>query len=484
MNRELKRVSIVVLLMFVALMTSTSIIQVFQADNLQADARNTRAVIEAYSAKRGPILVEGEAVALSKPIDDMYKFIRVYTDGQLYAPATGYYTIGQGSTGIENALNAELTGTANSQFFEKLNSIITGQIPQGAAVELTLDRVAQQAAWDALGDLQGAVIVTEPKTGRILAMVSKPSFDPNELAVHKTSTIIENYDALIADPADPLYNRAIAGNLNPPGSVFKLVVASAAFQSGKFTPDSQFPNPASFTLPGSTAVIYNSGRGTCGDGATVSIADAVRLSCNIPMAELGIALGSRAILDEAEKYGFNKELQVPLDVTPSTYEYTTDKAQVALSAFGQGSDRATPLQMAMVTAGIANGGTVMKPNLVDSILSPDLRVLDSFSPEVYSDAISPTTARQLTEIMVSGVENGAASNARIDGVSVAGKTGTAENGPDDPYTLWFTGFAPANNPEFAITVLIENGGGMGQEGYGNLLAAPIAKQVLEAVLNK
>lgn len=484
MNRELKRISIVVLLMFVALMTSTSIIQVFQVENLQADARNTRAVTQAYSAKRGPILVDGKAIASSKPSDDMYKFLRTYSDGPLYAPVTGYFTIGQGSTGIENSLNAELTGTANSQFLEKLNSTITGQVPQGAAVELTIDPVAQQAAWDALGDLQGAIIVTEPKTGRIRAMVSKPSFDPNDLAVHQTSEIIEAYDALIEDPSNPLYNRSIAGNLNPPGSVFKLVVASAALQSGRFTPDSQFANPASFQLPGSTSMIYNSGRGTCGDGPTVSLADAVRLSCNIPIAELGIALGSQAILDEAEKYGFNQEFEIPMDVTPSTYELTSDPAQLALSAFGQGNDRATPLQIAMVTAGIANGGTVMKPNLVDSILAPDLRVLSSFSPEVQSEAISPAVAKQLTQIMVSGVENGAASNARIDGVSVAGKTGTSENGADDPYTLWFTGFAPANNPEYAITVLIEDGGGMGQEGYGNLLAAPIAKQVLEAVLNK
>jgi peptidoglycan glycosyltransferase len=327
------------------------------------------------------------------------------------------------------------------------------------------------------------VVVTEPKTGRILAMVSKPTYDPNVLAVHDNGQVSDAYQALVDDPSEPLINRAV-NSLNPPGSVFKLVVVSAALESGKFTPESTFPNPATFQLPGSSSVVINSGGDPCGPGDTVTIATALRLSCNIPMAELGLQLGDKAIRDMAEKYGFNSDFSVPLPVTESRYPGQLDDAQTALSAFGQTDVRATPLQMAMVSGAIANGGVVMQPNLVDNILGPDLSPLQSFEPAELQRALSPENAATLTSMMVNGVEDGAASNARIDGVAVAGKTGTAENGADEPYTLWFTGFAPAEDPKYAITVLVENGGGLGQTGFGNLLAAPIAQQVLEAVLNK
>jgi peptidoglycan glycosyltransferase len=350
-------------------------------------------------------------------------------------------------------------------------------------VETTIDPVAQQAAWDALGDYTGAVVVTEPKTGRILAMVSKPSYDPNSLAIHNNQMVTATYENLISDPGAPLINRAI-DSLNPPGSVFKLVVVAAALESGKYTPESTFPNPPSFQLPGSSSVVINSGGGSCGPGETVTIATALRLSCNVPLAELGLALGDGAIREMAEKFGFNTEHMIPLPVTPSRYPDSLDDAQTALSAFGQYDVRATPLQMAMVSAAIANGGVAMQPNLVDQITAPDLRPLQTFEPQVFGQVLSAETAATLSQMMVNGVEDGAASNARIDGVDVGGKTGTAENGGDDPFTLWFTGFAPADDPRFAITVLVENGGGLGQRGYGNLLAAPIAQQVLEAVLNK
>ena len=483
MNRELKRVSIVVLVMFIALLSSTTIVQVFQADNLSADARNTRTLYDSYSVERGPILVAGEPIAQSMPSGDNYKFQRTYSNGPLYAPITGFIPVNGAPTGLEHALNGELSGTSNSQFFDKLSAIFTGKDPTGAAVETTIDPVAQQAAWDALGDFTGSVVVTEPKTGRVLAMVSKPGYDPNTLTVHDGKAVNSAYDALVGDPTDPLTNRAV-GDLNPPGSVFKLVVVTAALESGKFTPDSAFPNPGSFQLPGSSSVVINSGGGTCGPGDTVTIATALRLSCNIPMAELGLQLGDQVIRASAEKFGFNSDYTIPLDVAKSQYPSGMDDAQTALSAFGQFEVRATPLQMAMVSGAIANGGVAMVPNLVDQILAPNLTPLQSFQPKQLQRAMSPETAATITQMMVNGVQDGAASNARIDGVAVAGKTGTAENGADDPYTLWFTGFAPANDPRFAITVLVENGGGLGQTGYGNLLAAPIAKQVLEAVLNK
>lgn len=482
MNKELKRVSIVVLAMFLALFTSTTLIQVITADSLRADGRNTRTLYASYSAERGPILVDGQPIAVSVPTDDEYKFQRTYTNPLLYAPVTGYFTLNQGNTGIEGELNDYLSGTSNSQFLDSINAILTGQNPKGASVELTIDPVVQQAAWDALGDLQGAVIAINPKTGEILAMVSKPTYDPNTLAVHDTDAVIAQYEALLDDPAGPLFNRTLAGALDPPGSTFKLVVAAAALEGGSVTPTTEFPNPAQLQLPQSDNIITNSGGDVCTGAPTVTLATALSLSCNIPFAELGQQLGSQAIREQANKFGFNESIAVPLDSTASIYPRALDEPQTMLSAFGQSSVRASPLQMAMVTMAIANGGSLMRPNMVENIMTSDLRVLEQFQAEQFSQAISADTAAAIAQMMVQSVANGAASNARIDGVDVAGKTGTAENSEGDPYTLWFTGFAPANDPQVAVAVVVQNGGGQGQSGSGNEIAAPIAKRVLEAVL--
>lgn len=483
MNKELRRVSIVVLLMFVALFSSSTIIQVFQQDNLKADARNVRTLYASFSAERGPILVDGEPIASSVPVGDEYKYQRVYANGPMYSAVTGYFTLNQGNTGVEGALNDYLSGTANDQFLEQLNGILTGKNPKGAAVELTIDPAVQQAAWDALGDQKGAVVAIDPKTGGILAMVSKPAFDPTGLATHDGAAFRATYEALINDPDDPLINRTIAGDLNPPGSTFKLVVTATALENG-LTPDSAFPNPGTLTLPQSTAVITNAEGGACGGGATVTIATALRLSCNIPFAQLGLQLGYPAISQQAREFGFgDDDIRVPMVVEPSVYPPIASDAELMLSSFGQASDRVSPLQMAMVSAAVANGGQLMKPTVVESIIAPDLNELVSFQPEVYSTPISAQTAATMTQLMIANVSNGAGSNARINGVEVAGKTGTAENG-DAPYTLWFTGFAPANDPQVAVAVVVENGGGLGQSGFGNLVAAPIAKRVIEAVLNR
>lgn len=485
MNKELRRVSIVVLIMFLALFGSTTIIQVFQQDNLSADGRNVRTLYAGFSAERGSILVAGQPIAQSVPTADEYKYQRQYTNGPLYSAVTGYFTLNQGNTGLENSLNSYLSGTANAQFLGQLNAILTGQNPKGASVETTIDPVVQQAAWDALGNLQGAVVALDPKTGRILAMVSKPTFDPNTLAVHTSAQVISTYKSLLADPTDPLINRTIAGKLNPPGSTFKLVVSSAAFENGSYTPDSAFPNPPTLQLPQSNTLITNAEGGACGGGSTATIATALRLSCNIPFAQLGLALGNDAISAQAKKYGFgDRNLRIPLKVTPSVYPQTNSDAQQMISSFGQGSDRVTPLQMAMVSAAIGNGGKLMTPNLVDSITAPDLSVLQKLTPTLYNTPISSATAATMTQLMVADVANGAASNARISGVDVAGKTGTAQNAVGAPYTLWFTGFAPAADPRVAVAVVLENGGGRGQSAFGNLLAAPIAKKVIEAVLSR
>lgn len=484
MNRELKRISILVVLMFAVLFGATSIIQVFQVDALRADDRNVRTLYQSYSAQRGAILIDGQPVAESVPVDDVYQYQRQYPQGDLYSAVTGYLTLNGEPTGIEGALNERLSGISSGQFLDQLGNIVTGQEPQGDSVELTIDPVAQQAAYDALGDQQGAVVAIEPATGKILALVSKPGFDPNVLAAHDGNAVEQAYQALVDDPRRPLQNRAIAGDLNPPGSTFKVVVTAAALESGSMTAESAFANPVAFTLPNTTVDVTNSGGGPCGPGDQATLATALRLSCNTIFAQVGIALGEEPIRDMAEAFGFNTELSIPMRVTPSTYPSGMDAAQVGLSAFGQYDDRATPLQIAMVSAAIANGGTLMKPTLVEQILSPDLTVVEDFQAEELGQPVSANTSATMTQLMVQGVENGAASNARIDGVSVAGKTGTAENGGDAPYTLWFTGFAPADNPEIAVAVVVENGGGLGQTGFGNRVAAPIAQQVMEAVLNR
>jgi peptidoglycan glycosyltransferase len=485
MTKELRRLSILILAMFLALFGAVSWIQVVHADALEQDTHNTRALYDSYQVQRGSIIVSGSAIASSAPSKDVYSWQRVYTDARMWSHVTGWINPALGSaTGIEQAMNQALSGTSGSQFLSRIERIITGQPPRGSNVVLTLDAKVQKAAYDALGKLQGGVIAIEPSTGRVLAMVSSPGFDTNLLATHDASAANSYYDKLVAQSNHPLYDRSIAGDLNPPGSTFKLVVASAALASGNYTPQSKLPNPASYQLPQSSAVIHNASGGTCGPGAEVTIADALRISCNIPMAELAVKLGDTAIRDQAEKYGFNNSFQLPLVSTPSSYPRALDDPQTALTGFGQGQVTATPLQMAMVSAGIANGGIVMNPHMVDRVIGPDLTVQQTFDNKEYGRALEQNLANEMVSMMVANVSDGAASGARIDGVDVAGKTGTAENGPGRPYSLWFTGFAPAVDPQVAVAVVVEDGGGQGQSGSGNTIASPIAKKVMEAVLGR
>ena len=481
MNRELKRISAVIMAMFASLFVASTLIQFGFADTLNSDQRNVRTLYDSYKTKRGAVLVAGIPVVQSMPSADQYHFRRYFSD-PMYSAVTGFYSNYQGATGIEQAMNSYLSGKNSSQFFEQVNALLSGNPVSGASVELTIQPKIQRAAWDALGKLKGAVVAIEPSTGKILAMVSKPGFDPNPLAAHDSAAQTA-YNKLIASPDQPLINRAISGQLYAPGSVFKVIVASAAIANG-YKPTDTFPNPAKFQLPGTKTFIYNSGEGKCGGAARVSIADALRLSCNIPFAQLGIALGQDKIRAQAELFGFGKALKIPLTVTPSIYPTNLDDSQTGLSAFGQFDDRVTPLQIAMVSAAIANGGVMMKPNLVSFVQSSNLSILDQPNAQVLAQPVSSDTAKLVKQMMIGAVQNGVSSNGQIPGVVVAGKTGTAQNGGSAPYTLWFTGFAPANNPKVAVAVVIEDGGGMGQRGFGNLLAAPVARKVMQAVLNK
>ena len=483
MNRELRRVVFVIIAMFMSLLVSSSIIHVVAADSLAQDPRNVRSVYDSYKTQRGAILVDGEPIAISEKSDDRFHYLRNYKS-EMYSAVTGFFSFYQGATGLESKMNSYLTGKNSTQFFEQVNALLSGNPVTGASIELTIDPVVQKAAWDAMGNLKGAVVAIDPKTGNILAMVSKPGFDANQLAVHDGTVSGTNYANLLADKNSPLVNKAISGSLYAPGSVFKILVASAAIESGKYTPESTLPNPVKFKLPGTNTYVQNSGEGKCGGKATVSIADALRFSCNVPFAQLGIALGQDAIRAQAEKFGFGEAIEIPLRSTASVYPKNMDDAQVGLSSFGQFDDRVTPLQIAMISAAIANNGTLMKPNLIENVVSANLSSLYAPTPQVYGTPVSSTTANLVRDMMIDAVARGVSSNAKIDGVSVAGKTGTAQNAKGEPYTLWFTGFAPADNPRVAIAVVIEDGGGIGQAGRGNTLAAPIAKKVMQAVLRK
>lgn len=317
MTKELRRLSIVMLFMFISLFAATSWIQVVEADSLGQNSNNRRTLLDSYEIQRGSIIVDDVAIASSTPSDDRYQFQRVYTDAAMWAPVTGYFNPAlQSATGIERAMNGDLSGTGSSAFFAEIERILSGQPQRGFSVELTLDSAAQRAAYEGLEGLNGAVVAIEPKTGRILAMVSTPGFDTNSLASHDADAANSAYDILDEDPNKPLSNRAIAGDLNPPGSTFKLVVAAAAYASGDYTPSSTLPNPARYQLPGSTNTVANAWGGTCGSGATVTISEAIRLSCNIPMAELAVKLGDDAIREMAEKFGFNQSFATPSNRPP------------------------------------------------------------------------------------------------------------------------------------------------------------------------
>ncbi|MFM1993329.1 MAG: hypothetical protein RL537_18 [Actinomycetota bacterium] len=481
MNKQVRRVGLVLTMMFIALFAVATSIQVLRASELYADARNVRASYETYKTLRGAIIVGGVPIVTSVPVNDEYRFLREY-DNVIYNSVTGYFSIFAGSSGIERAMNSYISGQSSAQFFEQINALLDGTPVTGAAVELTLDPDAQRAAWDALGDRKGAVIAMEPSTGRILAMISKPTFDANLLSSHQLSEVEENYDKFINSPDQPLVNRAIAGDLYFPGSIFKLVVTAAALESGRYTVGSRFENKTEYVLPGTTTAITNAGGKKCGTKDFVTLETALTLSCNIPFAMMAVNLGQDRIRAQAELMGFGQTFDIPLTVSASTYPEDLEESEVALTGFGQYDIRVTPMQMAMVTSAIANQGVLMKPQLINSVVASNLNLLSQPEPIVFSSPISRTTAGFLTRMMVESVEVGVATRANIEGIAVAGKTGTAQNGPDDPYTLWFTGFAPAEAPRVVVTVVVEDGGGVGQSGTGNQIAAPIAKAVLEAIL--
>jgi peptidoglycan glycosyltransferase len=482
MNEPVRRLRVLALVLFLSLMAAASYIQVIEADTLNADARNVRTLYREYGNFRGPLVIDGEAVVSSTPVDSPFNYLRTYKDGPLYAPVTGFYSVVYGRSGIEQTENAVLSGQADALFWSRLGDLFAGEEQAGATVELTIQSALQEAAAEALGDQRGAVVALDPRTGEVLAMVSSPSYDPALLADHDTTVVNENYQDLLADEDDPLVNRAIAGDTYPPGSVFKLVVAAAALESG-YSPDTLVNAPRELSLPQTSNTIRNYGNAACSSsGDTTTLEDALRSSCNTAFADIGLELGWGAIDRKARDFGWEDQLDIPLSAAASRLPEDPDAPQTAMSSLGQFEVRSTPLQLAMLAAGIANNGTVMKPYLVKSVRGPDLRVLEVADPEVYSNPMTANQADDLTDMMVTVVESGTGTSARINGVSIAGKTGTAETGVGGPPHAHFVAFAPADNPVVAVAVVVENGGDLGNEATGGRLAAPVARAVIEAAL--
>jgi peptidoglycan glycosyltransferase len=478
MNSTIRRSALMVGVLFLALLLNANYIAFVENDALRNRTGNSRLIIEEYDHERGSILAGRRAIAKSVETSDRLRYLRTYSDGPLFAPITGYYSV-YGATAIERSENSLLAGTDSRLFVDRLTNLFTGREPKGGNILLTIDADAQRAAFDGLAGQEGAVVALDPQTGAILAMVSSPSYDPNQLAVPDPTEVSETYDALVADKRDPLINRATT-QLYPPGSLFKVVVSAAALSSGRYTPESVVPGPAVLPLPDTDRVIRNYDDRAC-LGGKVTLTQALAISCNTAFAGIGLDLGDDALRRQAQLFGFNRALTVPLGVVPSVYPPDLNAPQTAQSAIGQYDVRSTPMQMAMVAAGVANQGVVMKPYLVAEEQAPDLSVLSATEPEELSRAMTPTVAADLTDMMVSVVTEGTGGNAAIPGVSVAGKTGTAQDGRRPPH-VWFMAFAPADAPQVAVAVFVQNGGRLGNQATGGAVAAPIARAVMEAVL--
>jgi peptidoglycan glycosyltransferase len=489
-NAPLRRVAVACLLLFGLLLINVNYVQVVKADSYRNDSRNARGLLRSYAHERGPIVLStggggASAVAVDRATPaEQLKYLRTYPGGAAYAPVTGFASFIYGRTGLEQTENDVLSGQSDNLFVRRLSDYVTGRRAEGGRVVLTLQQAAQRAAFAGLQGKRGAVVAIDPRTGAILAMASNPSYDPSKLSSHDAKTMRAYYAQLQRDPGDPLLNRAVSQTY-PPGSTFKVITSAAALSSGRYTPDSSIPSPTVLDLPQTTSTLKNFGGETCGNGQTSSLSDAFRISCNTAFGHLGLDLGGNALRDEAEKFGLDDGgLRVPLKVARSVFPDQLSKPQEAQSAIGQYDVRVTPLQMAMVAAGIANRGTIMKPYLVREVQAPDLSRLSQTTPEVYKKAVSQSVADQLTAMMELVVASGTGTAAQIPGVQVAGKTGTAQHAEGAAPHAWFIGFAPARDPQVAIAVLVEDGGSAGSEATGGRVAAPIARDVMRAILGQ
>jgi len=444
---------------------------VFRQDALNNNTQNRRVTDARFAQNRGPIMVGNAAIAQSDPVKDWFKYQRSYAKGPMYAPITGYFSYLYGSTGLEQTHSAQMSGQDRGQAIDQFVAQAAGRTLPGATIQTTINAKAQKAAWDGLGKLKGAVVAIDTETGAIKAMVSTPSFDPNALATHDITASQDVWKTLNADPNKPLLNRA-AKEIYSPGSTFKLIVTAAALEDG-MTPDTKV-DASNYKLPQSTHVIAEN----CG-GSSITLQHALQVSCNPSFARLGAQLGADKLRQQAEKFGFGQTYLTDLGQVASRFPDNIDEAETAMSALGEYEVAATPLQMAMVAAAIANDGVVMRPYVVDKVLTADLSVASQTEPQQASVAISPATAAYLRQMMVGVVQSGTGTRAQIPGIEVGGKTGTAVTDRVRlPYT-WFIGYATELHT--AVCVFVEDPQTSLNEATGGRISAPIAKAVWEAL---
>jgi peptidoglycan glycosyltransferase len=489
MNRALRRVSLICLVLFVLLLVNVNYVQGFEASSLATKPGNGRTFSATLQFQRGSIVTSDQkVVAYSKMNKTFGEYQRHYPFGKMYAPVTGYDTL-YSQTAIEQAENKDLAGTDPALEVHNLIDLISGKPKKGATVELTVNSVAQQAAWNALkaSGRESGVVAINPQTGAILALASYPTFDPNLLATLDGKKLISNDKKLLADPAHPLINNAISTTF-PPGSTFKIVTSSTAFQTGKVADQfTQVPAPTRLNLPGSTTQLINDNGSACGSGR-VQLIYAFTVSCNTAFGDLGLHLSGAALRAQANKYGFNERnltLAPQMNVAQSNFPLYSDPAQRAGGAIGQQSDTVTPLQEAMLSATVANNGVLMKPYLVQKVTAPDLSAVQTATPTPLSTAVTPTQAAHLQAMMTSvvqsslGTAHATAGTQVTGGIEIAGKTGTAQNGINNSGLddAVFTGYAPTTNPQIAVGVVVKGG------GFGADAAAPIAVAIIKAYLN-
>ncbi|MBF6164460.1 penicillin-binding protein 2 [Streptomyces gardneri] len=485
MNTPLRRVAVAVMVMVVALLANATYVQVIKADDLRSDPRNSRVLLDEYARQRGQISAGGTVLASSVATDDRYKYLRAYpTEPEAYAPVTGFYSMQYGSTGLERSEDSVLNGSDNQLFGSRLVDLISGRDPRGGNVLTTIDPAMQQVAYDQLTSkgYTGSVVAIEPSTGKILTMVSTPSYDPNLLSGHDGARGTQAWETLSADPRHPMLNRAISQTY-PPGSTFKVVVTAAALANGVATPEDQFTAAPNITLPGTSTTLENYNGSTCGPDPTASLFEAFRRSCNTAFAELGVKVGAAKLKDEAAAFGIGPHPGIPMPVAESTVGTIPDDAALAQSSIGQRDVALTPLQNAVVAATIANGGVRMEPYLVDQLQRPDLSELSKTKPVSVGQAVSAEVASNLTNLMIAS-ESNTAGGGRTP-YQIASKTGTAEHGSNPrntPPHAWYIAFAPAQNPKIAIAVIVENGGDRALAATGGSVAAPVARAVLDAGL--
>lgn len=489
MNREISRIAVASLVLLVALILGTTYWQTWESGTLAAKQDNAIQRVAQFTVKRGKFFGPGGhlifATNRARKVNGQTFYFRRYPTAGLVAQTVGYSTQVRSRTGLEQSLNDYLTG-ANANLNTVLRTALDrlkGVTITGNNVFLTVNAHAQRVALDALGTQCGSVVALEPSTGKVLVLASSPTFNPN-LAENDFGAISKI--KAHCQPASPLVNRGTAG-LFTPGSVFKVVTAAAALDTGKFTPTSQFQDPGYCIEYGKR--VRNAGDPESPEQfGTLSFFTALQHSVNSVFCKVGIALGGRTILDYAKRFGF---YSLPPLETPSNersasglfkngrlfFPQNDNEVDPGRLAFGQERLRVTPIQMAMVAAGVANRGVVMKPYVVDRIEQPNGSLVTRTSPSELGRAIKPRTAAELNSMMQAVVTGGTGTEAQIPGVAVAGKTGTAETGNSGINTTWFICFAPADHPRFAVAVVLQN-----QTGFGGSTAAPIAKTVLQALL--